>query len=282
MPTNEELINRWRVSAPFWEKHHEIIRQMFAPITQALIADAEIGTGHQVLDVATGSGEPALTLAALVGSEGNVIGVDPASEMIAGARRTAARLGLKNIKFEVASADQLPFSDGMFDAAVCRFGAMFFPSPVDGVREILRVLKPGRKLALAVWSFAESNPFHSSVSKVIDRFVDPAPPASEASDAFRFAKPGKLLDVLSHAGAVNPTARAFQFTIRAPLSGEEFWTLRCEMSEMLRGKLAKLSPQKKTEVKHLALEAFREYSTNSGVSFPAEVLIVSGARKLPG
>ena len=282
MPTNEELINRRRVSAQYWEKHHEVIRQMFAPITQALVMDAQIGARQTVLDVATGSGEPALTLAALVGSEGNVIGVDPASEMIAGARRTAARLGLKNIKFEVASADQLPFSDGMFDAAVCRFGAMFFPSPVDGVREILRVLKPGRKLAFAVWSFAESNPFHSSVSKVIDRFVDPAPLASEASDAFRFAKPGKLLGVLSGAGAVNPTDRAFQFTIRAPLSGEEFWTLRCEMSEMLRGKLATLSPQKKTEVKHLALEALGEHSTDSGVSFPAEVLIVSGARSIAG
>jgi hypothetical protein len=75
MQPNQEIISAWRASAPFWEKHREIIRQMFAPVTQALVADGLIGSGNTVLDIATGPGEPALTIAALVGSEGEVFGI---------------------------------------------------------------------------------------------------------------------------------------------------------------------------------------------------------------
>jgi len=281
MQADKEVINRWSSSAPFWEKHREIIRIMFAPITQALVVDAQIGRGHTVLDVATGPGEPALTLAAVVGPEGKVIGVDPIPEMISGARRAADRLGLKNAKFDLAFADRLLFPAGTFDAAVSRFGVMFFPSPVDGVREMLRVLKPERKLALAVWSLAERNPFHYALSRVIDRYVDPTPLAPDAPDTFRFASSGKLLDIFSQAGAIAPTEHILHFNIQAPISVEGFWTLRWEMSVTLREKIASLSTQQRTEVKRLAFEAFREYSTDLGMSFAAEVLVVSGAKGHP-
>src|SRR5437870_1822508 len=87
MLPDQEVISAWRDSAPFWEKHREIIRQMFAPVTQALVEDGLIGSGHAVLDIATGPGEPALTIAALVGAEGKVFGIDPAPEMVEAARR---------------------------------------------------------------------------------------------------------------------------------------------------------------------------------------------------
>lgn len=85
--SNDEIIRGWSGAAPFWEKHRDIIRRMFAPVTDALVEDARIGNGHTVLDIATGPGEPALTLAALVGPEGKVIGIDPVPGMIAAARR---------------------------------------------------------------------------------------------------------------------------------------------------------------------------------------------------
>jgi len=254
---------------------------MFAPVTQALVEDGQIGGQHAVLDIATGPGEPALSVAALVGPKGKVFGIDPAPEMVAAARRAADRLGFKNAQFEVAFADHLPFPADTFDAVVSRFGVMFFPSPVDAVREILRVLKPGRKLAMAVWHFAERNPFHYTLSRVIERYVDSLPPAQDAPDAFRFASPGKLGEILTEAGAIATSERVLQFSIQAPISIEDFWTLRCEMSEMLREKIAILSEEQMTEVKRQVFEALREYSTDGGLSFPAEVLIVSGARRHP-
>src|ERR1700720_737404 len=267
MRPDEEVIKRWRGSAPFWEKHRDIIRGMFSPITQALIEDAEIGAQDSVLDVAPGPGEPALSLAAVVGPNGKVFGVDAIHGMIAAARTEAQRLGLKNAKFDVAFADDLPFAANTFDAVISRFGVMFFPSPVDGVREMLRVLKPGRKLALAVWHLAENNPFHYALARGIERFVDSPPPAPDAPDAFRFASAGKLRVVLAKAGAMSPSERLLQFTIQASTSVEDFLTLRCEMSEKLREKLATLSGKQLTEVKSQAVEALRAYSTEGGMSF---------------
>src|SRR3984893_15895523 len=141
MQPDHEVISVWRDSAPFWEKHREIIRQMFAPVTQALVEDGLIGSGHTVLDIATGPGEPALSIAALVGPEGKVLGIDPVPEMVEAARRATAHLGFQNAQFDVASADRLPYHADIFDAVVSRFGVMFFPWPVDAVREMLRVLK---------------------------------------------------------------------------------------------------------------------------------------------
>jgi ubiquinone/menaquinone biosynthesis C-methylase UbiE len=278
MQPDQEAISPWRDSAPFWEKHRESIRQMFAPVTQALVEDGLIGSGHVVLDVATGPGEPALTIAALVSPEGKVFGIDPAPEMVEAARRETDRLGLGNAQFEVASADRLPFPADTFDAVVSRFGVMFFPSPVDAVREMLRVLKPGRKLALAVWNFAEANPFFHTLQQVIDRHVDSATPAPNGPDPFCFASPGKLRDVLTEAGAMAPSERLLKFNIQAPISVETFWTLRSEMSEKLRERIAALSSEQLTEVTREALEALRGYSTDRGMSIPGEVLIVSGTK----
>jgi ubiquinone/menaquinone biosynthesis C-methylase UbiE len=83
MQRDQEIINRWKSSAPFWKKHRDVIRGMFAPVTQALIEGAEIGSEDSVLAVATVPGEPALSVAALVGLKGKVFGVDPIQGMVA-------------------------------------------------------------------------------------------------------------------------------------------------------------------------------------------------------
>ena len=279
MQPDNEVISQWSESAPYWEKHREIIREMFAPITQALIADAEITSRRAVLDLATGPGEPALSIAEWVGREGKVVGIDAVPEMVEAARREAKRRGFRNATFEVAFADDLPFPANSFDAVVSRFGVMFFPSPAGSVREMLRVLVPGGRIAMAVWHFAARNPFHYAVSQVVERYVDSPPPAPDSPDAFRFANPGDLLAILSKAGAAKASERLLRFSIRAPISVEDFWELRSEMSDKLRTKLAGLPTQRMTELKGEVIKALRVFSADGGMSFPAEVLIVSGVKQ---
>jgi SAM-dependent methyltransferase len=274
----DEIAGKWTSAAPFWEKHRELVRELFGPVSEALIEDAGVVSGSSVLDVATGHGEPALRIAEVVGPTGEVVGADPAVAAIESARQMASQGALKHVRFEVAEADNLPFPDDYFDAVISRFGVMFFPSPVNGIREMLRVLKPRGKLSFAVWHYLDNNPFHSCLARIVDRFTPEPELPPDAPNPFRFATPGKLRNILEAAGARNVSERLFRFSIEAPLTIEDFWNLRCDMAEKLRQRLAALPTDAFIELKKQVLDAFRAYVKGPGVSFPGEVLIVSGRK----
>ncbi len=274
---DNKTLQVWRVTAPFWKKHSNTIRTMFAPLTEALIEDASIGEGQTVLDVAGGAGEPSLTIAERVGPAGAVTCTDAVAEMVATAESEAQRRGLTNISFQQCVADSLPFESNSFDAVVCRLGVMFFPDPLAALREMLRVAKPGGSLALAVWDRDELNPFTQIVSKVISRYVDSPPADADAPNAFRFAESGKLAGILKAAGADEVHERAFRFQLEAPISPSGYWELRSETSDTLREKLAKLSAEQVQQVKQDVLEAVGEFPNNQ-MSIPAQMMIVTGKK----
>jgi SAM-dependent methyltransferase len=172
----------------------------------------------------------------------------------------------------------LPFADESFDVAVSRLGVMFFPDPVAAVREMLRVIKPGGRVALAVWGKSELNPYSYVVTGVVSRYVPAAPVAPDAPDAFRFAEPGKLAGVLKDAGAIDVTQRVVKFDMAAPLSPEEFWDMRSEISESLREKLKTLSSEDRARLADEVQEAVRDFFPDGQMRFPAQMLIVSGAK----
>ena len=147
---------------------------------------------------------------------------------------------------------------------------------------MLRVLKASGRMAMAVWHYAERNPFHSTVSQIVEKYADSPAAIPDAPDAFRFAEPGKLLSILQKAGATAASERLLQFTIRASIPVEDFWTLRSEMSEKLRSKLARLPETRLAELQREVVEAIREYESEGAIRFPAEVLIVSGGRNVSG
>src|SRR5260370_6947905 len=107
-PFMQEVISRWGETAPYWEKHRAIIREMFAPVTQALIEHAQITKRSTVLDVATGPGEPALAIAELVGTEGKVLGVDAVPEMVEAPRSEPLRRALPTSTFTFPLPPFLP------------------------------------------------------------------------------------------------------------------------------------------------------------------------------
>ncbi len=273
-----DTLREWRESAEYWERHAQTIRTMFAPVTHALIEEAGIIEGDKVLDVAGGPGEPSLTIAEVVGSTGSVACTDAVAEMVAAAQSEAYRRGLKNISFEQCLADSLPFEANFFDAAVCRLGVMFFPDPLSGLREMLRVIKSGGPLSFAVWHESNLNPFSYIVTDVISHHINAAPADPEAPGAFRFAAPGKLAQILTEAGANRVRERLLKFRIQAPISRDEFWEVRSSTSGTLRGKLDSLPADLRLKIANEAKEAVVDFFPNERMSFPAQMLIVTGAK----
>src|SRR6266571_8945105 len=274
----KKALDAWEASARHWDKHRALIAQMFAPLTSGLVEEARIGAGQEVLDIGGGSGEPSLTISCIVGPTGSVMYTDPAAGMVEAAQAEAGRRGLTNIHFRQCSADDLPFADCTFDVAVGRLSAMFFVDPVTAVREALRVIREDGHVSFVVWGPKEANPFFSTITDVIDRFVEVPRHDPDAPDAFRFAVPGKLAGILENADAENVTQRELNFQITAAISFDQFWQLRTEMSETLREKMAGLAPAQLPTLKQAVADAARRYFESGTMSFPAEAVIVSGRK----
>jgi ubiquinone/menaquinone biosynthesis C-methylase UbiE len=271
-------LQEWKETAAYWAKHHHTIRTMFAPLTRALIEQTGIIPGQSVLDVAGGAGEPSLTIAQTVGPQGSVMCTDPVAEMVEVAEGEAVSRGLKNVQFRQCTGDSLPFADDSFDVVVSRLGVMFFPDPLAGLREMLRVTKPEGRLGLAVWAKSELNPFTYVVMQVVNRHVEIPQVDPDAPGAFRFAEPGKLARIVKDAGANEVSERVIKFDIAAPLSPQEFWTMRSELSEILREKLMNLSPEQKGQIGEEVQQAVREFFPNGHMKFPAQMIIVTGKK----
>ena len=276
MSDANEILAAWEESSQYWRKHQSSIEPMFAPLTTALINAAQIRRGDHVLDIGGGTGQPSLSIASIVGNEGSVTYTDPSAGMVETARDEATRRGLTNIHFHKAPAEALPFEDNTFDVAVGRLSVMFFPDVPAGLNEIIRVVKPGGRVSFLVWGPKDANPFFSSVTEVLDRFVPPELEDEDAPGAFRFAHPGKLSKLLADAGLTQIEEQPLPFRIDGAVKQEEFWELRSEMSESLRSKLATLTPEQRSAVREAVVTGVAEYFKSGEMSFPALALIVKG------
>ena len=273
-----EVLAAWETSSQYWNKHQALIEKMYAPLSLTLIEEAEIGPGKKVLDVGGGSGEPSLTIAPVVGSSGSVTYTDPATGMVKAARGEAERRGLTNLEFHQCPAEQLPFAADFFDTAVGRLSPMFFSDVDASLREILRVVKPDGLVSFLVWASREANPFFTVVTEILDRFVQADVEEEDAPTAFRFAAPGKLGKLLQEAGATSVTERTFDFSIEAPISVDQFWELRTEMSDSFRKKLGRLVPDQVAAIKYTVQKKVASYFKTGGMVMPGQVLLVTGKK----
>ena len=155
---------------------------------------AGIHPGDRVLDVACGTGVLTREAASRAGSTGAVTGLDLSPEMLAVAARLSPAL-----RWQQGSAEALPFPVQSFDAVVSQFGLMFFPDPVAGLREMMRVLVPGGRLAVAVWASLADTPAYEAEVALVERLA-----GREAGDALRapfvLGDPKRLADLCAAAG----------------------------------------------------------------------------------
>jgi ubiquinone/menaquinone biosynthesis C-methylase UbiE len=282
--SNDRVYGSWNVAAAFWA-HREARLKIFRPLTIAMCREAAVperapASGYSLLDVAGGAGDVALDVAVGLGSGATIWCADMVQEMVANAARAAESAGLTNMHCMECRAESLCFEDATFDAVLCRFGIMFFRDPHESVREALRVLKPGGRVAYGVWGTRAANPFHRVLLDVLDRHVDRPTPNPDAPGAFRHAASGKLASILREAGASDVSETTLQLDIELP-SFEDYFELRTSTSETLRDKLRLMPPAERERFKNEVEQNARQYLTSDGISFPAETLIVSGSRMSP-
>lgn len=146
-----------------------LVPALFEEWAPRLVAAAEIQPGQRVLDVACGTGILARTVARRAGSGSLVSAVDLNPAML-----TVGRELSPEIDWREGPAEDLPFDDALFDAVVSQFGLMFFPSPESALEEMMRVLKPGGHLAVAVFGSLDSLPAYAAIADVYERQVNKA------------------------------------------------------------------------------------------------------------
>jgi SAM-dependent methyltransferase len=160
-------------AARFYED--KLVPALFSQYAPRMIEAADIGAAHRVLDVACGTGILARGIAAVTGPDSPPAGVDISPGMLAVARDLDA-----GVDWHHGDAVELPFADAAFDRVVCQFGLMFFTDAVKALREMLRVLKPGGHLAVAVWNSIAKAPGSAAMVDILERMA-----GSRAADALR-------------------------------------------------------------------------------------------------
>src|ERR1700739_4622941 len=172
---------------------------MGQPVTGALVEYAKPSPGVAGLDRASGTGEPAISLAARVGPQGHVTALDLSADLLEIAQKRARARGLDNFRARQADAHSLPFPDNSFDLATSRFGVMFFRDPAGALGELRRVLRAGARACFLAWG-AFDQPYWQSMMGVVHRHVGGPLLQPGAPDPFRFAAPGSLSQILRDAG----------------------------------------------------------------------------------
>src|SRR5208282_3569048 len=172
---------------------------MGSAVTAALVEYSCPLPGMRVLDLASGTGEPGISLARRVGPQGSVTAVDQSLELLDIAAQRARDKNLLNFTTRQADAHQLPFLDHAFDLASCRFGVMFFSDPQRALAGLHRVLKPGARACFAAWGPIEQ-PYWQTTMKIVHRHVGGAMLPPGGADPFRFSAAGSLSELLNATG----------------------------------------------------------------------------------
>jgi SAM-dependent methyltransferase len=233
----------WTAVVPGWKKHDESLRNNAQAVTARMLDLAQINVGSSVLDIAGGTGEPAIPAAGRVGPSGKVIATDWVADMVDFARSKADKQGLTNIEFRVIDGEAIDVASGSIDAVTIRWGLMFMPNPDDCISRAYQALKPGGRIVIANWAGPDKTPWASVALGAIKKHVDiPAPPPG-ATGLYSFADPARNQALLTHAGFTSVTIEELNVPVIDVDNGADYFTWVKEMAGPIASLYASLAPE---------------------------------------
>ena len=268
----------WDAAAAGWNQHAALIHDWLHDATQAMLADAQIGLGDRVLDIAAGAGDQTLDIARRVGTDGWVLATDVSPGILALAQKSAGAAGLRQVSTRVADAQSLDLAGADFDAAVCRLGLMFCRTPLAALRGIRAALRPQGRLSVLVFGRPQHNPCLTVAlatackhAGVVNGSATQTAGAINAGSLMSLGRPGLLEALLQTAGFVDVELGYVSAPFHATSAAHYVDFLRSSASPLIEI-LAPLSSAEKQDAWRDMTEQLMVFTTPSNWVGPNELL----------
>jgi ubiquinone/menaquinone biosynthesis C-methylase UbiE len=266
----------WDRFSAGWGKWDHLVLRMLAAVGEEMVHELQVAADAHHLDVASGTGEPGLTIAAAA-PQGRVVLTDLARGMLDFAEQNAARRGIRNVEVRECSADDLPFADATFDSISCRFGFMFFPDIPAAVNELKRVLRPGGKLCTAVWAEPEGNPWATVPMAAIATEIKLPPPSLDTPGLFRCATPGAIGGIFEAAGLRN-VAETDVRSVLISASVEEYWQYVTEVVAPVVAGLSLLDAAARDRITAIVIDKVAGFAIDGQPRLPLHARCIVGTK----
>lgn len=271
----EASLSGWEEAAPGWVRRQDLLREFGEPVSHWMVEAISVQPGQRVLELAAGLGETGMLAAELVAPMGGVVISDQAEAMLEGARARAIELGLSNIEFQVLNAEWIDLPVASVDAVLCRWGYMLMADPAAALLETRRVLRPGGRVALAVWAGIEHNPWAQLPALELGErgLLPPTNGDGPRPGPFALGGEGRLVELLEQAGFAELEVHEIDLLRRHP-SFDELWESTLDLSRNFHDAVLSLPGPEMHEVRLALAERFAPFTAPDGaLEIPGRTLL---------
>ncbi|MGH2871921.1 MAG: methyltransferase domain-containing protein [Solirubrobacteraceae bacterium] len=265
----------WEWAAGAWGRRAARVREWGMPVSTAMIEALVLAPGQRLLELAAGPGDTGFIAAERIAPGGLLINSDGAEAMLAAARARAAELGIDNVEFRQLELEWIDLPAADVDAVLCRWGIMLTVDPAAAAREMRRVLRPGGRLAVAVWDGRERNQWATIPSSALVELGHASPPDPEAPGMFSLAPAQRLAQLLHDAGFTEVEVNAVE-VVRNVSGVDEYVAETTEISPSFGPIFRQLDDAEQAEVAARIAAAVAPFTTAGGsLALPGSSLVAS-------
>ncbi len=271
--TTEEQRESWQSMAAGWDRQRAVLWVSTRPVSERMVELLAPSPGETILELAGGSGDTGFLAVQRVGPSGRLIESDFVAEIVDSARRRGAELGIDNADFRVLDAQSLDLPDESVDGVLCRWGYMLAVDPAAALGETRRVLRPGGRVAFAVWGTLEENPWASRVGRTLVAHGLVQPPEPDEPGPFRLGDRQRVKTLVADAGLELLAHEDFPITFRHE-SFDAFWESTQDFSRALKSALADADADAVATVRAEVADRLADFTDGSELALPGITQIV--------